>query len=247
MLIWSILSIFGLLIVHRTLIECETLQIIPSRQLTRVRSISFLTVIAFNLSLRDHVGILLLLNFAVFLSPWWLPLSIQKRRESALKNHFLVILDSLILALQSGKALRPALLAQLEVSSPNIRYPLQEFLSALRYQKEAKQLSRDREIQFFFHELSEIHRSAHKPIDRLKALRRRLIMERNFRQKSRQALLQVRFQSWIMVIMYLAASFFVAHQFGIRPFFGLFCFSSILFAVGFCFVQRMGRAYRWKI
>jgi Flp pilus assembly protein TadB len=247
MLIWSSLSLFGLLIVHRTLTECETLQIFSEQLMNRYRLFSFLTVVALNFLLRDFIFMLIALNIAIFLSPWWVPFLIQKHRESSLKKQFIPIVDGLILSMKSGKGFRPAVMTCGERSALTIQHTLKEFLSAIQYQKEIQSLSKDPKIVFFFQELMQVDQSAHKPVEKLKALRRRLVIEKNFRQKSRQALLQVRFQSWIISAMYLLVLGYVQHDFGLRTHLKLVLGSGFLFCIGLFVVQKMGRNYKWKI
>jgi Flp pilus assembly protein TadB len=247
MLIWSALSIFGLWIVHRTLRIGETLQIFSVENAIHIRVFSFLTVVLFNFLLRDMIILLTTVNIVIFLSPWWVPMGIQRKREQLLKQHFIPILDQLILSMKTGKGFRSALQICLERTPHHIRFTLLEFLSALQYQKEITTLARDPQIRFFFAELALVDQSAHKPIDRMKALRRRLMMEKGFRQKSRQALLQVRFQSWIMAAMYILVLGYVQSDYGLRNLKSLVVISTTLFCLGLLVVQRMGRNYRWKI
>ncbi len=247
MLIWSALSLFGLWVVHRTLRTGEILQIFSAEKTIHIRVFSFLTVIVLNFLLREVIFLLTLVNIVIFLSPWWVPMWIQNKREQILKQQFIPILDQLILSMKSGKGFRPALQICLERNTHHIRYTLLEFVSALQYQKEIKSLGDDAQIQFFFRELALVDQSAHKPVDRMRALRRRLQMEKGFRQKSRQALLQVRFQSWIITGMYLLVLAYVQSDFGLRKHMGLVMGSALLFTVGLFVVQKMGRNYKWKI
>jgi Flp pilus assembly protein TadB len=247
MLIWSALSIFGLWVVHRTLRTGEILQIFSAERTIQIRVFSFLTVIVLNFLLREVILLLSLVNIVIFLSPWWVPMWIQRKREQLLKLQFIPILDQLILSMKSGKGFRPALQVCLERNTHHVRYTLLEFISAIQYQKEIKSLGEDPQIRFFFQELALVDQSAHKPVDRMRALRRRLMMEKGFRQKSRQALLQVRFQSWIMTGMYMLVLTYVQNDFGLKKHLGLVMGSSTLFCLGLLVVQRMGRNYKWKI
>ncbi len=247
MLIWSLISIFGLMIVHRTLDECEQLRIFSPQRLNQFRLFIFLTVIALNFLFREHWSVLIGFNFVIFLSPWLTPIWIQKSRESSLKNQFLPIVDSLILSLKSGKGFRQSLQLCAQSGKPEIRHSLTEFLSALQYQKEMRTLSEDPQVLFFFQELGQVDESLHRPTEKLKALRRRLRVEKNFRQKSRQATLQVRFQSWIMTLLFLLVLAYVHHDFGISKHWALVLLSTLLFSIGLIVVQRMGGKYQWKI
>ncbi len=246
MLIWSLLSIFGLFVVHRTLGICEEQQLFTQKQMIKLRLISFLTVVVLNFLFKEIIFLLIGVSAAIFLSPWWVPHIIQKHRESQLKNQFIPLLDHLILSMKTGRGFRASLAMFIERNPPSVRFILQEFLSALQYQKEMNAISSDSKIQFYFRELHVVDQSGHKPVDRLRALRRRLMMEKTFRQKSRQALLQVRFQSWIISGMYFLILAYVQHDFGLRQHLQLVAVSGALFATGLIWVQRMGRSYQWK-
>jgi Flp pilus assembly protein TadB len=208
---------------------------------------SFLTVVVLNFLLREVISLLTALNIVIFLSPWWVPMWIQHKREQLLKQQFIPILDQLIMSMKTGKGFRPALQMCMERTTHHIRFTLVEFLSALQYQKEIKSLGHDPQIQLFFRELALVDQSAHKPVDRIRALRRRLTMEKSFRQKSRQALLQVRFQSWIITGMYILVLGYVQADFGLKKHMWLVVASSTLFCTGLVIIQRMGRNYKWKI
>ncbi len=247
MIIWSALSIFGLYVVHRTLGICEEQQLLTQNQMVNVRMISFLTVVMLNFLFKGTIVLMIAVSAIIILSPWWAPQLIQKHRESQLKNQFLPLLDHLILSMKSGKGFRASLGLFIERNPPAVRFILQEFLSALQYQKEMQAISSDSKIQFYFRELHVVDQSGHKPVDRLRALRRRLMMEKTFRQKSRQALMQVRFQSWIISGMYFLILAYVQHDFGLREHLKLVAISGALFFSGLIWVQRMGRNYQWKI
>ncbi len=247
MLIWSSLSMFGLWIAHRTLHSCEQLQIASAHRMFQIRVFIFLTVISLNIFLREFIELIFASSVVIFLSPWWAPFLIEKHRERQLREEMIPLLDHLTLSMKSGRGFRQSLHSLVSKSSSAVRYALNEFLSALHYQKDIKELSRDPQILFFFQELSQVDQSAHKPIERLKALRRRLMIEKSFRQKSRQALLQVRFQSWIISVMYGLVLLYVHHDFDIRKHMVLVLSSSFLFLIGFYWVQRMGKGYKWKI
>lgn len=247
MIIWWILSLFGLLITHRTLSSCETLQLFSNKQLINIRHFSFLTVIVMNFVLRKNLLLLGGWNIVIFLSPWWLAHIIQSRREMILKREIVPILDSLILSMKSGRAFRPSLMSYVEKSTTAVKVTMQDFLSSLQYRKNIRQLSSDLQISFFLLELAEIDQASQRPIDRLKALRRRIYLENNFRRKSRQALLQVKVQSWILTTMYFFLTLFVHFQFDLNKHRVLAINSFALFMFGFLVLRRIGRNYRWKL
>jgi len=245
--IWSLLSIFGLWCAHRTLLSLEDLQLFPGESLSKVRIVIFLMVIALNFLLREHFFLLWGIHVVIFLSPGWWPAFIQRRRELRVKRERTAILDFLIQSLCSGQGFRAAIRKYSQICAPPTAYMAKEFLSVLEYQKPLNELATEPQLILFFQELEQVDRSAHKTIDRLKALRRKLLMEKNFRQKSRQALLQVRFQSWIISGMYLFLLFYIHLEFGLARNKSLIFVSISFFTAGLLWVQKMGRTYRWKL
>ena len=247
MFIWCVLSMFGLLVAHRTMSLCETLHLFSQTQLSSFRIFSFLTVVGINFLLRNNLTMLGGFNVVIFLSPWWCAHFIQRRRETLLKEQFVPILDNLILSMRAGRGFRQALQLCFEKNSSTTQVILKEFMSSLQYRKDMVGVTSDEQILLYFNELSQIDQSTHKPIERLRALRRRISMERNFRQKSRQALLQVRFQSWIISFMFLGLLIFVHHQFGLQKHGQLVLLTSGIFLIGLIWIQKAGRSYQWKL
>lgn len=247
MIIWCVLSIFGLWVAHRTMISCETLHLFSQRQLVNLRVLSFLTVVGTNFILKNNLSLLGGFNIVIFLSPWWCAHLIQQRREALLKEQFVPILDNLVLSMKSGKGFRQSLQLCFEKSPLSIQVALKEFMSSLLYRKEMTGVTSDPQILLFFGELSQIDLSLHKPVERLKSLRRRISIERNFRLKSRQALLQIRFQSWIISIMFLGLLIFVHYQFGLQNHLKLVFLTCGIFFLGQIWILRSGKSYKWKL
>lgn len=247
MIIWWILSLFGLFVAHRTLSSCETLQLFSPQQLSSVRIFSFLTVIVFNFALRNNLLLLGGWNIVIFLSPWCLAHVIQRRREMILKREIVPILDSLILSMKSGRAFRPSLMTYVEKSMTAVQITMKNFISSLQYRKNIQSLSSDPQIFFFLKELLDVDQATQRPVERLKALRRRIFLENNFRQKSRQALMQVKVQSTILSIMYVLLGLFVHFQFGLHQHRTVFFNSLILFIIGTLLLRKIGKNYRWKL
>lgn len=247
MIIWCGLSMFGLLVAHRTTSSCESLSLFSRRWHLNLRVLGFLTVVGTNILLRNNLAALGGFLIVMFLSPWWFANVIQRRREALLKEQFVPILDSLILSMKSGKGFRQSLSPCFEKCPVTAQVTMKEFISSLQYRKEMTQVTSDPQILLFFGELSEIDRALHKPLERLRALRRRISIEKNFRQKSRQALLQIRFQSWIISTMFLGLVVFVHYQFGLKNHAKLVFLTAGIFILGQVWIQKSGRNYKWKL
>lgn len=247
MIIWPLISLIGLLFVDRTISDAETLRLFPKTSITGVRILSFFAVIVMNWLMHDHLLTLWLMFIAVILTPMIAVRLIRSRREQALKNEFIPILDNLTMAMRSGRGFRAALSLCLVSKVRSSQWTFQEFVSSLEYGKSMSQISKDRQIIFFFTELALIDQVAHKQIERLKALRQRLFIEKNLRQRSRQALVQVKFQSGMISLMFVGLLIFVHYQFGIHNHQQIVFTALALFLPGLFWIHNIGKGYRWKL
>lgn len=247
MFVWSLLSIIGIAIADRTLHQIENLRIFSKRSEKYLRSMCFLAVILLNFVSRKHVFSLVGVNAVIILSPLIIPVIIESYRHKKIKDNLILIIDNLVLSMRSGKSFRVSLQHLVDHSDIYIKITLNELINALKYQKETKFLSNESEIQCFLAELALIDKTAHKPIEMLVALRRKLQMIKNFRQKSRQAMMQTRAQSLVTTGIFILVTIYVQFQFGLSNHKQLVTFSVIFFSLGFYFTFNMGRRYKWKI
>ena len=58
-------------------------------------------------------------------------------------------------------------------------------------------------------------------------------IERSFRQKSRQATLQIKMQAWIMAFMFVSLLAYVCSQFGFQQYLSLILTATNVFFIGF--------------
>ena len=247
MIIWPLISLIGLLFVDRTIADAESSRLLSPTHTSYVRILSFFAVIVLCWLLHDHLLALWMLFIVVFLTPMIAVRLIQSQREVRLKSEFIPILDNLTLAMRSGKVFRAALNLCLASRERRLQWAFQEFTSSLEYGKEMTPFSKDLQIQFYFRELGLIDRTTHKQIERLKSLRQRLFIEKNLRQKSRQAMLQVKFQSTLITIMFFGLLIFVHQQFGIQRHQQLVLAAVSLFLPGLFWIHNIGKGYKWKL
>ncbi len=244
---WMLFSLFGLVVVERTIISLVSMKLILPDQAQVLRVFFLFLQIVINILLRDHILLLVAVQFVWFCLPDLFAVIVQKQRESLFQEQLISMLDSWIITMRSGKSLRQAQLFYLEKTKKPVQYILNEYMIAIQYQQNVVNLSQNRQMQIFFRELEQIEKQSHKSVERLKALRRKLMMEKFFRQKSRQATLQVKSQSLIISFMYVGLMIYVHLSFGLARYQMLVMFSLVLFIVGLVCVQRMGRFYKWKI
>lgn len=244
---WMIFSLFGLVVVDRTITSSMSMKLILPDQAHVFRIFFLLLQIVINILMRNHILMLVMGQFFCFFLPDLIAVIVQRQRESLFQENLISMLDSWIITMRSGKSLRQAQLFYLEKTKKPIQYILKEYNIAIQYQQNVVNLSQNRQIQIFFRELEQIEKQSHKSVERLKALRRKLMMEKFFRQKSRQATLQVKSQSLIISFMYVGLLLYVHFTFGLLRYQLLVMFSFVLFVFGLVCVQRMGRYYKWKI
>lgn len=247
MLIWSFLSIIGFGIAFRTFRICETHQLIVENEANRWRIIGFLVIFIIQFLLRHNLVALWIIQFVIFLSPWWLVELLKSLREKKIAQERIPILDFLISNMRSGSSLRKSLLEYSNNGKSTVGEALKEFITCLQFKKSWKTLFSKSELDFFFEEISVIDGITHRQVDRLKILRQRLKTERNFRRKSSQATIQIRMQAWVMSFMYVGMLTYICLEFGFWAHSKLILVSSSLFLVGLILVLNIGRKYSWKI
>lgn len=247
MLIWSLLSMIGFGIALRTIKSYESLHLFSENILQRIRIVSAILILSFNFILRDHIVALWIIQFVIFLSPLWLSGIVQTIREKIIQEDMVAILDSLIIYMRSGVSLRVAIEKSSHGLKPATGLLLKEFSTSLQYRNNRNSMTENSSIRIFFDEIAEVDQIAHKQVDRLKAMKRRLLTERNFRRKSRQATVQIKTQAWIMAAMYGLLLVYVSCEFGFWKNSSIIFFSSAIFLMGLFFVLNMGRNYQWKL
>ncbi len=247
MFVWSLLSMFGLMIAHRTLSVCEELKLVSGKSIPSLRAFVFLGVISLNLVFKNNLSALKILSICMWFAPLLAKKAIVRYREKQFIDEFVPNLDILVLSMKSGKSFRQSLQSNINSMSEISKMIMTEFLSAIQFQKMISEITSNKEILFFLSELQQVDSSSHMVVERLKSLRAKLMIQRSFRQKSSQALIQIKAQSWIISAMYLCLLMFVNVQFGFEKNFKTILTSAIFFVFGFIWINRAGRKYKWKI
>ena len=123
----------------------------------------------------------------------------MRRLSSAL----IPLLDSVILGLQSGKSFRISLHTAIENQSGWRRNQLREIYNSLVTAENviAVKSSLLKDLQT---ELGEIDRSQNRTVDQVKALRRHLKLQENFRRRSGQVTQQIKMQAIIVTALFVA-------------------------------------------
>jgi hypothetical protein len=102
-------------------------------------------------------------------------------------------------------------------------------------------------IKDFQAELVQIDRSQNRVIDQVRALRRHLKIQENFRRRSMQVTQQIKMQAIIVTLLYLLLLSFVINQFGFTQNKNVILISGLIFTFGLIWIFKVGRRIKWKV
>jgi hypothetical protein len=247
MITWTLISIVGVWFVHRTLIEIENLKLISTEKQTEFRIASYSLYIFVCYIFKNSTSGVIFINLLILCGPVVVPFVILRFRSQRAKKTMLATIDNLVLSMKSGQSFRMAVKEAMSNADFHLKILLEEFLSAAQFKKEPPKWSFDSELNSFLHELWLVDGSTTRQIELLLAFRRKLSLISNFRQRSRQALLQTRAQSLVTAFIYLLVLIYVNFKFSLGAHLNLLIVSLLFFSIGFITTWRMGRRYRWKI
>jgi Flp pilus assembly protein TadB len=178
--------------------------------------------------------------FAVILFPAFL----RWRRKSEIKKSFPLILNSLILKIRLGLALRPALLSvadQMEGYAGKKIKLLHEHLVVKATMSQVDPVFF--ELQLL---LRECDRDPHRISERLLNYREKVRTEREFIEKRSLAIRQVWVQALALCFLYLTALVYVLNHYGYAEHVRSTILSALLFVVGAYFTFTAGRKCKWQ-
>lgn len=241
---WLLVSLFGLISAFRTTIcVCE-------RENCGERGKNFAVIGAILLSLlvsfvlRTHVMAQFLCTMFIFLTPMIISQGQQLHRRHYLGTNFVSILDEIILEMRMGRSFRESF-QKSSLGQPKwVRKLFDELLTAfvLRQAISAREID-----DGMIADLREVFLSSLKQLDRLRSLRRRLKIERDFRQKSRKALVQVRMQSLILSLLFVPLLIYQLLNRAWAEQKIIVIVAITLFISGAWWIIWAGRRYQWKI
>ncbi|MBV2167206.1 MAG: hypothetical protein KUL82_00755 [Bdellovibrio sp.] len=245
MLIVLSISLLGHALVHRILSSMAH-EFAFSQHWVRAFSISNLVVICFftassgsSITLWLFIGILLItLKFF----PTILRFFLIKRLRGAL----VPLLDCVILGVQSGKSFRISLHEAIEIQSGWVRRQLLELFESLSMSENVIAM-KSALLKDFQQEIMEIDRSQSRCLEQVRALRRTLKMQENFRRRSGQVTQQIKMQAIIVTALFLGLLSFVIMQFGFKSHQYLIFLSFIFFFAGLVWIFSVGRRIKWKV
>lgn len=246
MLILFLISMLGHTLVHRN-ISVITQQFSLSsnifRSIARSNLALFAVVTAIwsqsPASLWLFIGILLI---SLKLFPEILRIFLIKELSRAL----IPLLDQVIMGLQTGNSFRVSLRAAIENQGGWKRNQLREVYESVVSTDRTSDL-KSAVLKDFLLEMIEIDASQSRSVDQVRALRRQLKMQEDFRRRSGQVTQQIKMQAIIVTALFLALLTFIIGQFGYVAHRNLIFGSVSIFIVGLIWIFAIGRRMKWKI
>jgi hypothetical protein len=245
MITFLMVSMFGQVLIHRTLADIAREFAISQHRLRSLMILNLVVIVFFaaispsTVMLWLFIGILLItLKFF----PGIFRIFLIKRLSTAL----IPTLDSVILGLQSGKSFRQSLHGAIENLSGWQRNQLREIYNFIVTSENhiAVKTALLKDLQ---QELSEIDRSQNRCVEQVRALRRHLKLQENFRRRSGQVTQQIKMQAIIVTALYFALLLFVFVQFGFMNHRFLIISSLFMFVSGLFIIFSVGRRMKWKV
>lgn len=246
MLILLSISLIGFMLVHRTISSMARDFAFSHHQIITLSVINLLVMSAFiaicttsAFSLWCFIGILLI---SLKFFPYILRFLLFRRLRATL----IPVLDCVILGLQTGKSFRSSLHAAIEIQSGWIHHQLMELYETMRLSKNVI-APKSALLKDFQTELIEIDRSQVRCVEQVRALRRHLKMQEDFRRRSGQVTQQIKIQAIIVTALYLGLLSFVILQFGFLRHQFLIFLSLTIFILGLFWIFLTGRSLKWKV
>lgn len=246
MIINFTLSMLGFLIVIRTFRRSAEEFAIPATLVLGVSTAFLLTIGSALLFLHARPFSLWLFIGIIWISLNFFPHFLRIHLLQTLKRQLVPLMDQVILGLQTGQSFRGSLLRAIEGQRSWHRRQFFEIYHVITRSEARPQPSKTGFLADLAEEWREMDRSQNKVIDQVRAFRRQLKTEEDFRRRSGQVTQQIRLQAIIVTAMYLGLLVFVSCNFGFLAHLHLIFFASLLFSGGLVWIFSVGRKMKWK-
>lgn len=193
----------------------------------------------------NHLTYLWILQMLLLISPGVVLLIHEKRRRKQFHRQLLQLLDSILAQMIAGQTLKSALEAEY-CFSPAVKFQIRELLSALQFDSKATDF-KDELTARTFSVFSEIYKSQHRGIEKIRAFRDHIRTIERFRRKSGQVTAQVRAQIIVLSVLYFVLLAGVLKFSNTTALSGLVFTSIALFCLGSALTFSIPRMFKWKI
>jgi hypothetical protein len=225
--------------------------ILRSKKVLDEKTKSFLQITALGLSFFPLLFQMSLLTSGLFCcaivaSTLSIPKIISFRRQQEFLKNRVFAVDVILLAIQTGKSFRQALL-DIKSTEMNYGYYIHEIAGLVLLREDFILQFADPLALRFYQELKIFEGMSHKLADRIKSFREIMKLEEVFRQKSRMATLQARAQSIIVGILYFLAWIFNFAENEKEISAKIWISSLFLFVLGTIWIWKLGKTHRWMV
>lgn len=210
---------------------------------------TFILILIFILVFLFHKNdfLVILLFYLSLFSKFIVEHIIRKQKKQRFKIKTVSFLTKLILKMHGGGSFRSSFHSILLEERGEFARRMQKIWNVVAFSQQNNDLLKSTDIKNLVEELRSIDQCNHNVIQQLIFLKNKRQLEVNFRRRSGQILVQTRFQSILMFVIYLAVMIFVVSEYGFLKNLKLFLTSGLLFLTGIFFVLALGRKIKWKV
>lgn len=246
MLILFLISMLGHALVHRN-ISAIALQFSISHNIYRLFARFNLVLFAVLTAIWSRSPVSLWLFIGILLiSLKFFPSILRFFLTNELSKALIPLLDQVLMGLQTGNSFRNSLRIAIENQSGWKRNQLREVYEYV-VSTDRKVDAKSAVLKDFQQEMIEIDGSQSRTVEQVRALRRQLKMQEDFRRRSGQVTQQIKMQAIIVTVLFLALLLFIITQFGYVAH-RLLIFGSVnIFIVGLIWIFSIGRRMKWKV
>jgi Flp pilus assembly protein TadB len=169
------------------------------------------------------------------------------RRHRTFRDRFIIGLEMIILLMRSGRSFRDSLQYVINGGDEGNRRTWEELWDVVVFSQQTTSFLAVPFLQQIAMEFIKVDRQSHKSLERLRAFRRQLKMENDFRRRSGQAQTQALIQVVVMSILFVGLLSYVTWDYGFRAILKPAVFSLILFLIGLQCVWIISRRFKWSV
>lgn len=161
-------------------------------------------------------------------------------------KQFELFINALIAQIKIGLGFRSAFKSALSVLSHNsFQNYFMEILEMISFQKKIRKEFQFSPLQQMIEELRKADQSS-QCLEHLENLRHQIQVRSCFQKKVQSVLLQIRIQSFVLLVLYSGLFIFVLHKYGLK-YIKVLLLSFLLFTVGLLFLFQYGKKIKWTI
>lgn len=241
-----LVSMFGYWIAIRTFSQVATEFSISIRHQQLASAVIMVVIVVLMGSTKSSSLTLWLFIGILLKSLKFFPIILRIFLNRKIRKTLIPYLDLVILNIQSGKSMHVSMREATEIQEGWMKNQLKE-VHLYVFSEGASPPAKSALLKRFSTELHRIAHSQSKYFEQLKALRRELKMQEDFRRRSGQVTQQLKAQAIIVTALYLALLAFVILQFGFKENRQIVLSSVAIFKVGLFWMFMIGRRMKWKV